>query len=168
MADRVQRQDSAYVRELAAWAPPPGSTRPDGVPASAYPAHAELTAPYFPGRDFARGRGWGLPYPSRIAQARLTGAVCLLTTPADDPAAWVSAGQALQHILLTATACGVAAGLHTQPMEVPWLRHAIRAQLGDGSYPQLILRLGTALQDAVSTRRPAAAVMTTARPPGPR
>jgi len=160
-ADRVERLDSAFARELADWAPPPGSWRLDGVPTSAYPAHQEPTSPYFAGRDFGRGHGWGLPLSTRIAPARSTGVVCLLTTPADDPAAWVNAGQALQHILLSATVCGVAAALHSQPVEVSWLRDAIRAQLGDGTYPQLVLRLGTVIQDAISVRRPASSVLTT-------
>jgi hypothetical protein len=167
-AETAQRLDSAYVRELAAWAPPPGSRRLDGVPASAYPAHPELTSPYFPGRDFGRGQGWGLPYATRIAAARFTGVVCLLTTSSDGPAAWVSAGQALQRTLLTSAAYGVAAALHSQPVEVSWLREAIRTQLGDGSYPQLVLRLGTVIQDAISIRRPAESVLTTRRSRGSR
>jgi hypothetical protein len=163
MADNVERRDSAYVQELRAWAPPPGSTRLDGVPASAYPARAELTSPNFPARDFALGRGWGLPYSTRISRARFTGVVCILATPVDSPAAWVGAGQALQRILLTSAVCGVAAAIHSQPAEVAELREANRAQLGDGSYPQLVLRLGTAIQDAISVRRPAPSVLTTGR-----
>ena len=164
-AEHVERFDSGYARELAAWAPPPGSSRLDGVPASAYPAGSEPTTPYFPGRDFGHGHGWGLPHAIRISPARVTGLVCLLTTAADGPADWIYAGQALQRILLTATTCGVAAALHSQPVEVSWLREAIRAQLDDGSYPQLVLRLGTVIHDAVSVRRPAASVLTT--PPAP-
>ncbi len=166
MADRVERLDSAYVRELAAWAPPPGSARLDGVSPSAYPAHIEHTSPYFPGRDYSLGRGWGLPFPARISATRFTGLVCLLTTPADSPAAWVNAGQALQSILLTSAACGVAAALHSQPVEVGWLRAAIRTQLGDGSFPQLVLRLGTVIQDAISIRRPVPSVLTGTRESG--
>ncbi len=158
-ADRAERLDSAYARELAAWAPPPGSLRLDGVQASAYPAHPEVTDPYFPGRDFAHGQGWGLPGGPRVSAARYAGVVCLLTTDVDDPTAWVCAGQALQSILLTAAASGVAAALHSQPIEVSWLRAAIRDHLGDGSYPQLLLRLGTVIQSAVSTRRPVPAVL---------
>jgi len=164
-AERVERYDTGYARELAAWAPPPGSRRLDGVPTSAYPAHSELTIPNFPGRDFGHGHGWGLPFAARVAPGRITGLVCLLTTAADGPADWVNAGQALQRILLTATSRGVAAALHSQPVEVSWLRDAIRAQLDDGSYPQLVLRLGTVIQDAVSVRRPAASVLTTRHPP---
>ncbi len=164
MAEHVERLDTAYVRELTAWAPPPGSSRLDGVSAASYPARPELTNPYFPGRDFAAGRGWGMRSSSAISFTRFTGMVCLLTTPADVPAAWVDAGQALQLILLRSATAGVAAALHSQPAEVGWLRDAIRAQLGDGSYPQLILRLGTVLQTAVSVRRPAGAVLATRAP----
>jgi hypothetical protein len=168
MAERVERLDSAYVGELAAWAPPPGSARLDGVSPSSYPVHPEPTSPNFPARDFARGRGWGVPSSPRISAARFTGVVCLLTTPADGPASWVNAGQALQCILLTSAACGVAAALHSQPVEVSWLRQAIRDQLGDGSYPQLVIRLGTAMQDAISLRRAVPSVLTKAGQPDPK
>jgi hypothetical protein len=162
MAERVQRSNSGYVRELAAWTPPPGSARLDGVSPSSYPARPERTSPYFPGRDFARGHGWGLPASSPAAAARFTGVVCLLTTAADTPADWVHAGHALQRILLTSSSYGVAAALSSQPVEVGWLREIIRAQLGDGSYPQLVLRLGTVIQSAISVRRPVGTVLAAA------
>jgi hypothetical protein len=159
MAERVQRSDSGYVRELAAWAPPPGSMRLDGVSPSSYPARPERTNPYFPGRDFARGHGWGLPASSPAAAHRFTGVACLLTTPADTPADWVNAGHALQRILLTSASYGGAAALYSQPVEVGWLREIIMVQLGDGSYPQLVLRLGTVIQSAISVRRPLSSVL---------
>jgi hypothetical protein len=159
MAERVQRSDSRYARELAAWAPPPGSPRLDGVSPSSYPARPDRTSPYFPGRDFAHGHGWGLPASSPAAAARFTGLVCLLTTPDDTPADWVHAGHALQRILLTSASCGAAAALHSQPVEISWLREMIQVQLGDGSYPQLVLRLGTVIQNAVSVRRPPESVL---------
>jgi len=158
-AERAQRLDSAYVRELAAWASPPGSTRGDGVPATSYPARYEPTAPSFPGRDFAHGRGWGLPRFSLAAATRAAGTVCLLTTADDRPVDWVNAGQALQRVLLTSATCGVAAALHSQPLEFAWLRELIRAQLSDRAHPQLVLRLGTVIQTAVSIRRPPASVL---------
>jgi nitroreductase len=158
-AEQVQHLESSYVHELAAWAPPPGSTRTDGVPASSYPARPERTSPDFPGRDFARGHGWGLPSSGPAGPARFAGTVCVLATPADHPADWVNAGHALQRILLTAASYGAAAALYSQPVEIGWLRAVIRAQLGDGSYPQLVLRLGTVIQDAVSVRRPLPSVL---------
>jgi nitroreductase len=153
MAESVQRTDGDYVRELATWAPPPGSERRDGVTPLAYPARPERTYPAFPGRDFAHGRGWGLPGSGAVAGAHFPGIVCVLTTPSDSPTDWVHTGQALQRMLLTATASGVAAALSSQPVEVDWLRKVLRAQLGDGSYPQLVLRLGIVPQIETSVRR---------------
>jgi hypothetical protein len=158
-AERTLRLDSARVQELARWAPAPGSLRSDGVPPTSYPARAEHTDPDFPGRDFAHGRGWGLPPFSAPPWPRTAGVVGLLTTVDDRPADWVNAGQALQRILLTAGTCGVAAALHSQPLELPWLREFIRTELSDCAYPQLVLRLGTVIQIAVSARRSPADVL---------
>lgn len=70
-----------------------------------------------------------------------------------------SAGQALQRILLTITACGAAAALHTQPLELAWLRHFVRTRLADGAFPQIVLRLGTVIQTEAGVRRPLASVL---------
>jgi hypothetical protein len=158
-AERAMRLDGAHVQELARWVSPPGSTRTDGVPATAYPARPERTDPYFPGRDFAHGHGWGLPRFSFVVASRSAGVVCLLTTPGDRPVDWVNAGQALQRVLLTSATCGVAAALHSQPLELPWLREYIGTHWSDGTYPQLLLRLGTVIQAAVSVRRPPTSVL---------
>jgi hypothetical protein len=153
-AERAHRLDGERVAELARWAPAPGSARADGVPSAAYPARAEHTAPDFPGRDFAHGHGWGLPPLSTTRRFRSAGVVAVLTTAGDHPGDWIGAGQALQRILLTASACGVAAALHTQPLEVGWLRESIRTRVSDGAYPQLVLRFGAVVQAAASVRRP--------------
>jgi nitroreductase len=158
-AEQTLRLDSTRVQEMTAWVSPPNSPRRDGVPATSYPARPARTVPDFPGRDFARGRGWGLPPASGDAAARSAGTTCLLTTTDDRPVDWVNAGQALQRILLTAAAYGVAAALHSQPLELGWLREFIRTRLADGSYPQLVLRLGTVIQTAASVRRPPASVL---------
>ena len=152
-AERHQRLLGERVRELARWAPPPGSVRSDGVPATSYPARAERTEPYFPGRDFARGHGWGMRPLSTATSVRAAGVAGLLTTAADHPADWVNVGQGLQRILLTASSSGAAVALHSQPLELPWLREFIRTQLGDGAYPHLVLRIGLVTQVAVSVRR---------------
>ena len=158
-AEHALRLDSAYARELASWAPPPGSGRRDGVPGTAYPARPERTLPFFPGRDFAHGHRWGTAAAAPPAAPRSAGVACLLTTARDRPVDWVNAGQALQRTLLTAATCGVAAALHSQPLERARLREFIRTNLADGSYPQLVLRLGTVIQTAVSVRRPPASVL---------
>jgi hypothetical protein len=152
-AERHLRLDTERVRELARWAPEPGSARSDGVPATSYPARAEHTDPYFPGRDFAHGHGWGMPPLSSARAPRTAGVAGLLTTAGDRPADWVNAGQALQRILLTASICGAAVAIHSQPVELPWLRELLRTQLSDGAYPHLVLRIGMVIQAAVSVRR---------------
>jgi nitroreductase len=152
-AEQALRLDSARVQELARWAPPPGSGRPDGVPPTSYPARQEHTSPDYPGRDFAHGRGWGLPLFSPAPWPRSAGTVAILTTADDQPADWISAGHALQRILLMASTCGIAAALHSQPLELPQLRADISAQLCSGAFPQLVLRLGTITQIAASVRR---------------
>jgi len=152
-AEQELRLDGQRLKELAEWAPAPGSERSDGVPATAYPARAERTDPYFPGRDFARGHGWGLPPLGSARSNRAAGVAGVLTTVTDRMADWVNAGQALQRILLTASACGAAVAIHSQPVELPRLRELIRNQLTDGGHPQLLLRMGMVIQVAESVRR---------------
>jgi hypothetical protein len=152
-AEHQLRRDGERLRELTRWTPAPGSARCDGVPATSYPAQTERTQPYFPGRDFARGHGWGVPPLSPATSHRAAGVAGLLTTTADQPADWVQAGQALQRILLTASVCGAAVALHSQPLELPWLREFLSAQLGDSACPHLVLRIGLVTQVALSVRR---------------
>jgi hypothetical protein len=152
-AEYELRRDGERLRELARWTPAPGSARRDGVSATSYPARAERTQPDFPGRDFARGHGWGVPPLSAATSHRAAGVAGLLTTTGDRPADWVRAGQALQRILLTASVCGGAVALHSQPLELPWMRDFLRTQLGDGACPHLVLRIGLVTQVALSVRR---------------
>jgi hypothetical protein len=152
-AEHQLRRDGERLHELARWTPAPGSARCDGVPATSYPARAERTLPYFPGRDFARGHGWGMPPISPATAHRVAGVVALLTTAADRPEDWVRVGQALQRIALTASVYGAAVALHSQPLELPWLRGFLRAQLSDGAYPHLIVRVGLVTQVSLSVRR---------------
>src|SRR5512135_50196 len=97
-AEHQLRRDGERLRELARWTPAPGSASRDGVPATSYPARAEHTEPDFPGRDFARGHGWGVPPLSLATSYRSAGVAGILTTAGDRPADWVNAGQALQRI----------------------------------------------------------------------
>lgn len=154
--DFAVRANSARAREQSKWAQPPGSARRDGVPAAAYPARLERVEPNFPARDFAHGRGWGLPpAPAGISHLpRSAGVVAVLTTEGDRAQDWVAAGQALQRVLLFATNCGLAAALHSQPLEVPQLREFISVQFCDGEHPQMVLRFGATDRTTVSVRRP--------------
>jgi len=158
-AESLLRLNVARSQELARWASAPGSRRTDGVPASAYPAQPEGTSPPFLPRDYAQGRGWGAAPAGLQPVSRQAGVVCLLTTAQDRPADWINAGQALQRILLDAASCGVAAALHSQPLELPEIRELVRTRLAGGTYPQMIIRLGLTGQDSVSVRRPVEEVL---------
>jgi hypothetical protein len=162
-AEYQLRQDGERLRELARWTPAPGSARHDGVPATSYPARAERTEPFFSGRDFSRGHGWGVPPLSVATSHRAAGVAGLLTTTADRPVDWVHAGQALQRILLTASICGAAVALDSQPLELPWLREVLRTQLSDAACPHLVLRVGLVTQVALSVRRDPGDVLFPAR-----
>jgi hypothetical protein len=148
------RANSARAKEQARWARPPGSTRRDGVPTTAYPAGQHRIEPNFPSRDFAHGRGWGLPPSSDEESESSAGVVAVLSTTGDRPEDWVGAGQALQRVMLSATNCGLAVALHSQPLEVPQLRDFVRVQFCDGADPQMLIRFGVTDQTAISVRRP--------------
>jgi hypothetical protein len=152
--EHALRLDGARALEEARWAPPPGSPRRDGVPATAYPARPPRTEPNFPTRDFARGHGWGIRPHAPGQLSRSAGVVCILATSVDEPTDWVRAGQALQRVLLCASSYGVAAALHSQPLELTTLREFIRVELSGRAYPQMVLRLGATSQTTASIRRP--------------
>ncbi|WP_420903128.1 hypothetical protein [Streptomyces antimycoticus] len=67
--------------------------------------------------------------------------VALLWTFYDRGKDWLNAGQALQHVLLTATAHGVRTSLFYQAMEWPDLRAAIGLPRRR-CHPQLLIRFG--------------------------
>jgi nitroreductase len=158
-AEHATRLDDTRAQELLRWTRPPDSPRRDGVPATAYPARPGPSEPHFPGRDFAHGHGWGLP-PSMMAPLHHSaGAVALLSTNADQPADWIRSGQALQRVLLAATAMGLGTALHSQPLELPELREFIGIRLSGRAHPQMLLRFGTTDKVTASTRRPVEEVL---------
>ncbi|MBO3749889.1 hypothetical protein J5X84_27735 [Streptosporangiaceae bacterium NEAU-GS5] len=147
-----QTEDRLSSLELRRWSTPPGSTRREGVGPGAYPAETERTSPHFAQRDFAQGHPWGMEPADSIQ--RSPGLVALLTTVSDGRPEWLAAGQALQRILLHASAYGVSAAFHTQALEFPHLRAFLREELCAGEHPQMIMRLGVALTEGISSRRP--------------
>lgn len=87
--------------------------------------------------------------------ARPAPATVILSTPADQAADWLRAGQALHRLLLRAASVWVFASLNTQPLEDPSTRAAIRNGLG---WPQMLLGLGVSRTAHPTARRPASAV----------
>lgn len=77
----------------------------------------------------------------------------MIGTFADQPIDRLRAGQAMQRVLLTATADGIDASFISQPVEVPAIRARLRDLLGGGLWPQIVLRLGYGTPVAWTPRR---------------
>ncbi|GAB2862770.1 NAD(P)H nitroreductase [Actinocorallia aurea] len=150
-AEQFQRIDERYQEEFAHWAPASGSGRRDGVPDTAYPIEHQETPPHYPERAFWHGRVQGMDVGTEIPGE--TGTVCVLETATDDRVAWLAAGQALQRVLLHASAEHYTAALHTQALEIPAFRTMISERLCAGRHPQMIFRLGRSGPVYSSVRR---------------
>ncbi|MCM4084402.1 Acg family FMN-binding oxidoreductase [Paractinoplanes hotanensis] len=132
-ADRVLRRNAAYQAELALWTHADQAS--DGVPVT---AGAPPPEPHdlLPQRIFSdQRRPGGLDYEPEPL-------VGILGVAGDQPIDHLTAGQALQKVLLTATDAGLAASMISQPIEVVAARDQLRRSLGRSGFPQMTLRLG--------------------------
>ena len=154
-AERAQRADPAYQEELARWAG--GQRDRDGIPDSALGPRSPDGAT--PVRDFTPGRQ---PGPVRYAWFETDPQLAVLSTRSGSTADWLRAGQALQRVLLTATARGISASPLTQPLEAnAWLVRDTRSGI---EQPQMILRLGYGLPIPPAPRRPVSDVIDAPEP----
>jgi nitroreductase len=138
--DRQQWSDARFRAELARWTRPSGTHRRDGMPGFALglstaaalvqPVLARLANPARAEADRDRRRALG------------TRALIVLSTRGDGEREWFAAGEALQRVLLRATARGLSASYFAQPIETPTLRGALREALGERGKPQVMLRIG--------------------------
>jgi nitroreductase len=156
IADAVSHKqdlDPAARAEMRRWSRDLGDPAHDGVPAHAFPAHADRG----PGRrlaqrDFDLGRGLGL-LPAGGPPPAATG---VLITRDDGRADWLRAGQALHRLLAHAAGSWVFASLHSQPLEAEMTRGLIRERLALPGAPQMLLQLGLAHTAHATARRPPA------------
>jgi nitroreductase len=139
-ADRRQLADPAFRDELASWLVPPGSRRKDGIPF--------VEKEYGSSRPFALARTLRSPLLGElfgVLELHLiqhAPAVIVLGTDSDDPASWLAVGQALEAILLHATARGLAAAFLNQVLEIPELRARVGELVPEVGVPQMVLRIG--------------------------
>jgi nitroreductase len=154
-AEPRQRADERYRTELAEWTAA-GPARDDGVPPEVFGPRPELAS--LPLRDFdlahTTDRG--------VARFEREPTLAVLSTVGDTRQDWLQAGQALERVLLTATAHGLATTPLTQILAVPRLRQILAAPHRPRAV-QSILRLGYAGRVAATPRRPLADVVL--RPP---
>ena len=149
-ANRVLDRDTAYVEELARWirhvpaadGVPVSAGGPVGEPQDVLPQRAFGARTRAPGRDFE-------PEPL----------VAVLGAAGDTQVDQITAGQALQRVLLTATDAGLAASMLSQPIEVPSAREQLRLALGRFGTPQMVLRLGYGQPGFPTPRRSVAEVV---------
>jgi hypothetical protein len=146
-ADTALNYDSAYRDEIAAWSRT--SDAPDGVPVGAGGPSPE---PY----DLIAMRDFGGPGRASGRDFETDPLVAVLGTPGDTVHDQLTAGQALQRVLLTATEHCLAASMISQPIEVPAARDRLRRGLGRSSIPQMVLRIGYGRPGFPTARRPIA------------
>ena len=149
-AERDLLADPGYRAELAHWV---GENRDgDGIPGSALgprdPAGSTPVRDFTPDRHQPLGYAWFEENPQ----------LAVLSTAGGTRKDWMHAGQALQRVLLTATAHGISAAPLTQPLETAdaWL---VRDPQQDAEQPQMILRLGYGLPVSATPRRPVSEVL---------
>jgi nitroreductase len=135
-AQSSEAADPAWRAELAYWT---GPARPagTGIPDAAIPHHA--TQSTVPSRDFGHHGGLAVN-----AGHDKMAVFVMLYGDADEPLAWLRAGEALSAGWLAATERGVSVVPHSAPIEVIATRQAMRAMIASIGHPYLVLRLGSA------------------------
>jgi nitroreductase len=157
--DRIKWCDPVFRHELAERLLPNRGRRHDGMPGYAFGVPgpwARLAPRAVRLLDLGRHRASA---DRKLAAA--TPALAVIGTDRDDPLAWLDAGRAMSHVLLRATADGLATSFLSQAIEVPELRPQLAALLGRPGHPQLLLRVGYATGPSdLAPRRPLAEVLT--------
>ena len=136
VADKVADATPGYRHELRAWTEGNAGRR-DGVSGDG----VLRTRP----RVDTHGMGW-------LPAFTGAGALLVLGTRHDSQAAWLQAGEALERVLLTVTAAGLAVSTLSQVVEVDETNNRLRRELGLTVHPQVLLRVGRA-RSVPSTRR---------------
>lgn len=140
--DAVRRAESRHWIRDAGWY---------GIPGSAL--GPQDMAGRLPMRDFSGAGPGNHRLPSAVFEQRPNLAV--LTTTHDRRADWLRAGQALEHVLLIATAHSVRASLHHQALEWPDLRWVLSDTGSHREHVQMLIRLGYGPAGPATPRLPA-------------
>jgi hypothetical protein len=126
--DRARRAESrAWIREESREGMPPTALGPQDA------------AGHMPVRDYS---ALNPQYHRAVAVFESSPTIAVLSTLRDDRSDWLRAGQALEHVLLVATAQDVRASLLHQALEWPDLRWALRDAQTGPSHVQMLVRLG--------------------------
>ncbi len=144
--DAAQWSNPSWRRELAAWMHP--RRKGDGLTVPGLIAPIAKTVV----RSFDMGNGIGAKDSQLVDQSPV---LAVLGTPGDALTDWLTAGQALQRVLLLATNLGLQASYLNQPIQVASLRPKLQHAIGVAGFPQILLRIGfTAERLPETPRRP--------------
>jgi len=145
----TEASDVERLRERARWVG--GDRDRDGIPTSALgPVPGDDSRPV---RELGvRGRDRDRPGAAFERQPLLA----VLSVRRDDAIGWLTAGQALQRVLLEGARWGVQASFLNQVLAIPETACLVSEQhaTGDRLYPQMVLRLGYGRLPSPAPRRP--------------
>jgi hypothetical protein len=153
-AHATQQADPSFRAELARWTAVPDA-RDDGVPAHPHerrPAAHERWVR----RDFT-GRAATAPVEVAFEHEPT---LAVLSASLFGSSADVSCGQAMQRVLLTATADGLATSFLSHVIEVDKTREELRRLLRAPHSPQVLLRIGRGWPVPPTPRRPVVDMLT--------
>lgn len=153
-ATRSDTYDPSRRAERELWIGDPALSRRDGIPPVALGprAHSQPLV----GRDFGRTQHDDLR-PTEQPESHPT--IAILSTTSDGPEDWLTAGQALQRLLLLATTYDLSASFLNAVLEYPDLRDLVRDPRGPRRKFQMIMRVGHGRPTAQTPRRPVAEVL---------
>lgn len=151
-AGRQLSADLGHQTELRRWIACGGA---EGIPADALPLQPDRAPSPVRDGDFL----CAVPGQRAYAAYERLPQLAVLVTGTNEPADWLQAGQALEHVLLEATACGVSASflyhlverddmLDQEPPLWPWLENR-----------QMVIRLGYGSHAVRVPRRPLVDIM---------
>src|SRR5262245_59772992 len=150
-ADRLQFENSAFLRELAAWVRPQQSHARDGIPAKAIGISGlgAYVAPLLI-RTFDLGN-------EKVARdhelMRGSPGVMVISTPFDEPRDWLACGEGLGFMLLAAERLDLRVSYLNQPCEINDFRFRLGLFDSVEGNPQLVLRLGRGEPSPPTPRR---------------
>ncbi len=149
--DAIQWANPSWRRELSVWMHPKRQGDGISVPLLAAPFAQTVV------RTFDMGHGVGAKDKQLADESPL---LTVLATDADTLRDWLTAGQALQRMLLTGIELGLQASYLNQPIQVATLRSRVHELVGCKGAAQVLIRWGHPLRDLpASPRRPVIDVM---------
>ncbi len=143
--DRLLFADPAFRFEVGARVH--GRVREDRDAGAAEPSDGFLPVPdLFPGLSswFLSGFDLGGLQAKRDFRVASEAPLLAVVHGEDTPCGWLSAGEEVERVLLSATRLGLVASFLNQPIEVRALRAALRSCLGLADWPLVLMRLGYA------------------------